>query len=86
MAIHGLGAHPEYGWTKESSVAGEKPVNWLTKDDMLPQIAPNARVMQFGYESVWFGKSPIEARIGIIADRLLASLADAREVSKAPLC
>ncbi|KAG9529222.1 hypothetical protein KCU93_g3700, partial [Aureobasidium melanogenum] len=58
VAIHGIGAHPDDTWCKlrEADLDKTRPenyVNWLDDPDMLPSIAPNARVMRYGYESAW---------------------------------
>ncbi|KAF2269047.1 hypothetical protein CC78DRAFT_540482 [Lojkania enalia] len=52
FAIYGIGAHPDYTWCKNVGTA-ESPqwVNWLNKADMLPAVAPNARILRYGYQS-----------------------------------
>jgi hypothetical protein len=45
VAVHGLRAHPIKNWMSK----GEKPVMWL--QDLLPKDLPQARVMNFGYNS-----------------------------------
>ncbi|KAG9858490.1 hypothetical protein KCU98_g434, partial [Aureobasidium melanogenum] len=58
VAIHGIGAHPDDTWCKLRGTDLDKTrpenyVNWLDDPDMLPSIAPNARIMRYGYESAW---------------------------------
>lgn len=55
VAIHGLEARPEYAWSENVGTM-DRPqwINWLNNEDMLPVVAPNARIMQYGYRpSVW---------------------------------
>ena len=57
--------------------------SWLGADDMLPQIAPNARIMRYGYRSQWFAEikeSTVRLNVAHIAMRLLLSLDRARKV------
>jgi len=54
---------------------------------MLPSIAPQARIMRYGYESQWFGdnkNSTVRLRASTIADQLLHELKFEREASSAP--
>ncbi|PSN58929.1 TPR-like protein [Corynespora cassiicola Philippines] len=53
---------------------------------MLPAVAPNARVMRYGYESQWFGKEAMQQSASTVADRLLKALKRKRkDVSFRPL-
>ncbi|KAJ4382592.1 hypothetical protein N0V86_001814 [Didymella sp. IMI 355093] len=75
VAVHGLGAHPDDSWCKNAGTAEEpRWRNWLIEDDMLPAVAPNARIMRYGYESQWFGKEAMQQSASIVADRLLRAL------------
>ena len=46
IAIHGIGADPDGTW-----ISKREGVNWLKDPDMLPEAAPQARIMRFGWES-----------------------------------
>ena len=66
---------------KQSEDIQESPyVDWLQDEQMLPAIAPNARIMRYGYESNWFGKDAIQTRVSNVAERLLSALKRYREV------
>jgi len=80
IAVHGLGAIPEFTWK-----AKETGVNWLSDSRMLPPAVPEARIMRFGYDSLWLGKTPVRTRLGIIADKLLLHLGKERDVSMATI-
>lgn len=47
---------------------------------MLPAVAPNARVMRYGYESQWFGKEAMQQSASTVANRLLRALKRKRKV------
>jgi hypothetical protein len=85
VAVHGLGAAPDRTWVHTEKADGKK-TNWLKDKDMLPELVPTARIMQFAYESAWFGTHSIEQRLSLIADQLLESLANERVVSDALSC
>ncbi|KAF1928480.1 uncharacterized protein M421DRAFT_62386, partial [Didymella exigua CBS 183.55] len=75
VAIHGLGAHPDESWCANAGTR-ESPqwVNWLNEENMLPALAPNARIMRYGYESQWFGKEIMQQSVSTVAERLLEAL------------
>ncbi|RAR00817.1 TPR-like protein [Stemphylium lycopersici] len=80
VAVHGLGAHPDDSWCKNAGTADEpKWRNWLIEDDMLPAVAPNARIMRYGYESQWFGQEAMQQSASTVAERLLRALKRARK-------
>ncbi|CAN9196124.1 unnamed protein product [Alternaria alternata] len=54
-------------------------VNWLQAEDMLPAIAPHARIMRYGYQSQWFGEGAMRQNASILAQRLLLALRRKRE-------
>lgn len=83
VAIHGIGAHPVDTWCKKVGT-GETShyVNWLEKEDMLPSVVPNARIMRYGYMSRWYGDDAIRQKTTTVADRLLISLKRVRRVSR----
>ncbi|OCK92230.1 uncharacterized protein K441DRAFT_188139 [Cenococcum geophilum 1.58] len=81
VAIHGIGAHPDDSWCKNVGTT-ESPrwVNWLQDEDMLPAVAPNARIMRYGYQSQWFGEGAMRQKASTVAQRLLLALRRKREV------
>jgi hypothetical protein len=84
VAVHGLGAHPDDSWCKNAGTAEEpRWRNWLIEDDMLPAVAPHARIMRYGYESQWFGKEAMQQSATTVAERLLRALKRKREVPTA---
>ncbi|KAH7400986.1 hypothetical protein DE146DRAFT_677647 [Phaeosphaeria sp. MPI-PUGE-AT-0046c] len=75
VAVHGLGAIPDITWMERKS-----KVNWLCHEAMLPSAVPNARILRFGYDSLWMGKTPIRTSLSTIAYKLLLSLTMTRMV------
>ncbi|KAH6886788.1 putative kinesin [Thelonectria olida] len=45
---------------------------------MLPKVLPHARIMAFGYNSVWFGKNAVKETLDGVAGKLLAALRSKR--------
>ncbi|KAL9023809.1 MAG: hypothetical protein Q9196_006960 [Gyalolechia fulgens] len=82
IAIHGIGAHPDDTWCKQVDTGSstERYVNWLGDAHMLPAVAPDARIMRYGYQSKWFGDEAIKQKASTVAQRLLLSLRRARKV------
>jgi hypothetical protein len=81
VAVHGLGAHPDDSWCANAGT-GESPrwINWLEEESMLPAVAPNARIMRYGYQSQWFGKEMMQQSVSTVAERLLRALKRTRKV------
>jgi len=75
VAVHGIGQHPDETW-----VHGSSGTNWLRDEDMLPATLEKARIMRFGYLSIWFGKDAIRQSLADVARELLYSLKDERKV------
>lgn len=49
---------------------------------MLPKLAPNARIMRYGYESAWFGTGEVKTKITYVHDvahALLTALTEERK-------
>ncbi len=67
MAVHGIGADPDWTWVADG-------VNWLEKIDMLPKAIPNARILRFGYDSTWYGDDAVKQGLRTVATGLLESL------------
>lgn len=81
VAIHGLGAHPDDSWCANAGTRDSpRWVNWLEEADMLPAVAPHARIMRYGYQSQWFGKEMMQQSVSIVAERLLRALKRTRKV------
>lgn len=87
VAVHGLGANPDYAWVwlpknnpPDNPSYPSKPLNWLS--DLLPSKLLSSRlpcrVMAFNYDSKWFLKAP-QQRLSNISDNLLNSLRNNRE-------
>ncbi|KAI9858972.1 MAG: hypothetical protein M1824_003973 [Vezdaea acicularis] len=76
VAVHGIGAHPDDTWTKKISPdeEGTSYLNWLSAEHMLPAVVPNARIMRYGYKSIWFGEDAIRGKASDVADKLLRAL------------
>jgi len=76
IAVHGLGAVPDWSWTCKLETKGgpDKYVDWLKDDDMLPKALPKARIMRFGYNSIWFGDQAVKNRLANLANELLTDL------------
>jgi hypothetical protein len=55
-------------------------VNWLEEESMLPAVAPNARIMRYGYQSQWFGDEMMQQSVSSVAERLLINLKQKRKV------
>ena len=81
VAIHGIGAHPDDAWCKNVGTAeGSQQINWLDNENMLPAVAPNIRIMRYGYQSQWFGEEAIRQNTSTVAQRLLLALRRERKV------
>lgn len=81
IAIHGIGAHPDDSWCKNvGSKDNPRWVTWLAQEDMLPALAPNARIMRYGYQSHWFGEAAMRQNTSRVAQRLLSALKRERKV------
>jgi hypothetical protein len=46
---------------------------------MLPAALEKARIMRFGYDSVWFGEDAARETLANVARRLLLALGDERK-------
>lgn len=82
VAVHGIGAHPDKTWITNG-------VNWLQDEAMLPREIPNARILRFGYEILWYGDHAVKTRLQTVAKSLLSYLIrerKARELFHLPWC
>jgi len=91
VAVHGLAAIPDSTWVahtggneglvgREHDNAGTRRVNWLQDEGMLPALVKEARILRFGYDSLWIGEDPVRTSIGLIAKELKDELQKTREV------
>jgi hypothetical protein len=82
IAVHGLGATPEWAWVAKVKQPGkpgeEKLVNWLEAPAMLPKELPNARIMAFSYESKWLLEG-LKQRRALCGIQLLEALNNLRK-------
>jgi len=74
VAVHGLGQDPDETWVHETT-----GINWLKHEKMLPSALKKARIMRFGYNSVWFGDNAIKQSLATVARKLLSTLKGQRE-------
>ena|ERR1700694_4318091 len=86
VAVHGLGANPDWAWARkvnvDSGASGEgRNVNWLADPDLLPAKIPHARIIAFNYESKWHKDAPKQRR-SLCADQLLTALDNKRKEVK----
>lgn len=79
VAVHGLGASPDWAWIRKAKDGNEAAnVNWLTDENMLPAKLPDSRIMTFNYESKWLLGAPKQRR-SLCAIQLLNALDNKRE-------
>jgi hypothetical protein len=57
-------------------------INWLNDPVMLPKVVPNARIMRYGYKSMWCGADAIRQNSSLVAHRLLLALRRERKVKQ----
>ncbi|KAI0975662.1 armadillo-type protein [Xylaria arbuscula] len=82
VAVHGLGAHPEYTWTCHAPATGDGPRRRIhLLRDLLTESFPEARILSFAHNSDWLGKAPITTAQEIGAG-LLDQLVQDRENRK----
>ncbi len=79
VAVHGLGASPDWAWVRKMKNGSEEVhVNWLADEEMLPVKLPNSRIMTFNYESKWLLGAPKQRR-SLCAIQLLTALDNKRK-------
>jgi hypothetical protein len=61
---------------------GVNNINWLTHAEMLPKLAPNARIMRYGYKSQWFGTENVETKKTFVYEVAIALLTAIAELRK----
>ncbi|KAF3921277.1 hypothetical protein ABW21_db0206946 [Orbilia brochopaga] len=76
VAVHGLAADPDWTWTLSTKQADgtKKEVNWLKDENMLHAALPTARILRFGYDSIWYGAGAVKQRLANISNELLTDL------------
>ncbi|KAL7956348.1 hypothetical protein V8C34DRAFT_315776 [Trichoderma compactum] len=82
VAVHGLGAHPEYTWTHESASKSDGNVEFsrvhLLKDLLMKHARfSQARFLHFSYNSDWLIDAPVESAQEISV-RLVSALSKHR--------
>lgn len=70
IAIHGFGVKP---------ADGNKTVNWLKDETMLPTVCPKCQILAFGYDSLPIGENPARQSIQAMAENLLRGLVAKRK-------
>ncbi|KAI1299765.1 hypothetical protein F5Y03DRAFT_247246 [Xylaria venustula] len=82
VAVHGLGAHPEYTWTCHAPAMRDGPRRRIhLLRDLLTESFPEARILSFAHISDWLGKASIKTAQEIGA-RLSDQLVQDRESRK----
>lgn len=86
VAVHGLGANPDYAWVwlpknnpPNNPSYPNEPLNWL-RDLLPPKLLSSklpCRIMAFNYDSRWLLKAP-QQRLSNISDNMLSSLRNNR--------
>ncbi|EWC44427.1 hypothetical protein DRE_06795 [Drechslerella stenobrocha 248] len=81
VAVHGLAADPRWTWvyTDRPANGPKREINWVDDSDMLRVSVPKARIMRYGYDSVWYGAGAVKQRLASIANQLLRDLVYTRE-------
>merc|ERR1712025_955654 len=82
VAVHGLGANPEYTWKTPSRSTDSEAKTRIHLLDLVQEDFPTARILTFAYNSDWLIDAPVKSAQQI-ADRLLNKLAKHR--SKHPV-
>ncbi|KAI1126787.1 hypothetical protein F5Y10DRAFT_204916 [Nemania abortiva] len=78
VAVHGLGAHPEYTWACDAHTQGGGPPKKIhVLRDLLAESFPEARILSFAYNSDWLINAPIKTAYQI-GERLLDQLVEDR--------
>jgi hypothetical protein len=81
VAVHGLGAHPEYTWTSQapSRLSDSEDVTRVhLLKDLLKDDFPDARILAFAHNSDWLINAPVNTAQQI-GDRLLDELVEHRK-------
>ena len=73
--MHGLAAIPAFTWKVKGA-----DMSWLEDPKMLPAAIPNARILRFGYNSIWYGKNPVRTSVAEAAKVLLTEMKYKRKV------
>ena len=79
VAVHGLGATPEWAWVSKDRSGPDPRINWLKDHRMLPHQVPDSRIMTFNYESKGLHPQAVKAKLSDCANSLLNALKNDRE-------
>lgn len=80
VAVHGLGADPDYTWTSQSpsiSTTSEERTRVHLLRDLLKYDFPEARILAFAHNSDWLIDAPVTTA-QLIGERLLDGLVKRR--------
>ena len=84
VAVHGLGATPDWAWIRKVEDGNRVVhVNWLKDTNMLPAKLPDSRIMVFNYESKWLLNAPRQSR-SPCAEQMLTALDNKRREVTVP--
>ena len=85
IAVHGIETTSPRTWTyRQDKVTDGSGVNWLSDEDMLPGVVPQARIWVFDYNSN-YTESAQEVYIGGVGETLLKSIEHEDTLGKRPL-
>jgi len=79
VAVHGKGAHPAETWTTRDPNS-ERWMDWLSDGEWLPFELPNARILRYGYNCDYFGRTAVDKVPGTMAEDFLRELKRSRAV------
>lgn len=77
VAVHGKGAHPAETWTTKAPDS-EYWMDWLKDREWLPSELPDARIMRYGYNCDYFGRTAVDKSPMNVAEDFLRELNKAR--------
>jgi hypothetical protein len=74
IAVHGLGAIPSFTWKAKGA-----ELSWLEDPNMLPSEMPHARILRYGYNSIWFGQMAVKTSVKNVAQALSEAIRSERQ-------
>ena len=85
IAVHGIETASPRTWTyKQANNSNGSGINWLSDEDMLPEVVPQARIWVFDYNSNYI-ESAQKVHIGGVGETLLKSIEHEETLGKRPL-
>jgi hypothetical protein len=82
IAIHGLDTGSPRTWEYRKN--GSSAVNWISDDEMLPALVPEARIYTYDWDANCFQDAPVQTMLGH-ADNFLACVAGERASQDRPI-